>query len=350
MLTEMSTAEIEYGLHVLFDGNTYLLMDPSRQPEYPVGGLICEYCRLTPSIIKDLILECDGLEKPATPENFSTTALQLHNVMSTALDPVTGIMITVEIANISTEWFKAERNERAQEIIDTIDHHPDDEIKKFIFENTNCTGCGGESVLQLLLTCYLGFANSFIATKSLFTDVMERSGDSQSAIDPNVNLFFSLYSNYLDVQQIDYRLVDIDGKISSMYTIKNSLSLLLFEFAQILNGNSKLVKCKNCGNYFVPMGRSDSVYCQYPLSRHTHKTCRDVGAQRTRMEKEKSDIATREYRKKYMRYKMITKRHPDNITAFEQLEELTHDSKIWRKRMKAGEATVEDFLLWLDKF
>src|SRR5699024_11356250 len=67
---------------------------------------------------------------------------------------------------------------------------------------------------------------------------------------------------------------------------------------------SKFVKCKNCGNYFVPVGRSDSVYCGYPSPQDKTKECREVGANATRAKKMKNDVLTQEYRRLYMRLKM----------------------------------------------
>ena len=53
-----------------------------------------------------------------------------------------------------------------------------------------------------------------------------------------------------------------------------------------------------------------------------------VGAQVTRANKEKNDAATKEYRKVYMRYKMMTNRHPEDAAAAEKFEQLTIKQKI----------------------
>ena len=55
------------------------------------------------------------------------------------------------------------------------------------------------------------------------------------------------------------------------------------------------MKCKNCGHYFVSEGRSDAVYCSCPLWENKDKTCKDVGAQVTRANKEKNEAAAKEY-------------------------------------------------------
>lgn len=109
-----------------------------------------------------------------------------------------------------------------------------------------------------------------------------------------------------------------------------------------------IVKCKNCGNYFVSKGRSDMVYCSYPLMGHKDKTCRNVGAQITRANKEKSDDITREYRKIYVRYKMAISRHPDDVELVEKFERLTNEFKQRRKDVVNGESTNEKLLKWLE--
>lgn len=45
---------IDYGLSVTYDGKTYTLMDPDCLREYPIGGMISEYCRLAPTEIKQV--------------------------------------------------------------------------------------------------------------------------------------------------------------------------------------------------------------------------------------------------------------------------------------------------------
>lgn len=120
--------------------------------------------------------------------------------------------------------------------------------------------------------------------------------------------------------------------------------------AHVINTEANIVKCKNCGHYFIPEGRSDAVYCSYPLRDNKDKTCKDVGAQVTRANKEKNDAATKEYRKVYMRYKMMTNRHPEDTDAAEKFEKLTSEVRDWRNRMAHGSATTDEFLAWLARF
>lgn len=75
-----------------------------------------------------------------------------------------------------------------------------------------------------------------------------------------------------------------------------------------------------------------------------------LDAVRLASKKEKNDIATKEFRRVYMRYKMMTIRHPENLKAKRTVEELMSEVKGWRKKLNAGIATTEEFLEWPNRF
>jgi len=350
MITREDEPNIDFGLHVTFDGKKYVMVMPKCQDEYPIGGLICEYTRLAPTELKDLIMACESLDKPATVDNFVETFMQLQEKMTDNLPPVIGTMVAVEFMNTSEDWFNAVRTDRVEEYKKHVVTNTYDSVKEFIFENTGYSEIGGETVLQLLLTCYLNFASIYVITKHMFTQIMESNEIGNETHDRSIELISAMYGSFMDAQHIDYRIIRIENSFESLYTIKTSISLLLFEMAQCINTEALIVKCKNCGHYFVPEGRSDSVYCSFPLRDNKEKTCKDVGAQITRATKEKNDTATKEYRKVYMRYKMMTNRHPEDSDAAAKLDQLTTEIKTWRNKLAHGLATTEEFLEWLNQF
>lgn len=350
MITRESEPNIEFGLHVTFDGKRYSLMMLNCLDTYPIGGLICEYTRLAPTELKGFIMGCDGLEKSATVDNFVATFMQLQEKMTDSLSPVIGTMVAVEFMNTSEDWFNAVKTNRVDEFENFLNADSYESVKEFIFENTGFSEVGGETVLQLLLTCYYAFASTYVIVKHMFTQVMESDDNEDNAHKRSVELLSIMYGTYMDAQHIDYRIIMTENGFESLYTVKTSISLLLFEMAHCINTEANIVKCKNCGHYFVPEGRSDSVYCSYPLRDNKEKTCKDVGAQITRANKEKSDTATKEYRKVYMRYKMITNRHPEDSDAAGKFGRLTNEIKTWRNKLTHGLATTEEFLEWLGQF
>ena len=99
MITREDEPNIDFGLHVVFDGKTYRLMMPNFKNKYPIGGLICEYTRLAPTDLKSLILSCGGLDKPVTVDSFVKTFMELQEKLTNNQLPVVGTMVAVEFMN-----------------------------------------------------------------------------------------------------------------------------------------------------------------------------------------------------------------------------------------------------------
>ena len=349
MITRDDELNIDFGLNTLFDGNKYRLVMAQSDEEYPIGGLICEYMRLTPMDIKDYILSCDGLDKEGTADNYLDTFLQFHEKINAGMPPVISTMIALEFMNSADDWFKAVRENRVEEYLGLFSNSYDS-VRQYIFDGTGCEKIGGDTVLQILLTSYCAFADKYIVTKAMFNQIMESDEIDDEAHARGIEAFTAMYGSHMDMQHIDFRLILTEKGFESLYTIKSSFSLLIFDLAHCINAGINVVRCKNCGHYFVPEGRSDAVYCSYPLRDNKDKTCKDVGAQVTRANKEKNDAATKEYRKVYMRCKMTTNRHPDDKEAAEKLQLLTSEIKTWRSRMAEGSASTDEFLEWLRQF
>ena len=92
------------------------------------------------------------------------------------------------------------------------------------------------------------------------------------------------------------------------------------------------------------------MYCTYPFQDNKGKSCKDVGAKVTRAKKERNDIATKEYRRAYMRCIMAMKRHPEDSAVAEKFARLTEEVKSWRDKLDSEQATTEEFLKWLSGF
>ncbi len=350
MMTGDSKLKMYNGLNVTFDSDKYRLMMPYSDKEYPVGGLICEYLRLAPADIKRIIMECESREKEASEENFIDAFMQFTERLNAELPPVTSAMIALEFFVTAEDWFSACRSDRRAEFIRLLESGSDDSARAFVLQDSGCSEFGGDSVLQLLLSCYCGFISKYAVTKSMFTRLMESDEIRDDEHERSIKVLVPLYRDYMDMQHIDYRLVLTDRGLESLYTVKSSISLLLFEMAHCINGEVNIQKCRNCGNYFVPEGRSNTVYCSYPIRGDQGKTCRDVGAQIARTNKEKNDAATKAYRKVYMRYKQNLNRHPDDTEAAARFDKLTNEVRDWRKKMAQDEASEKEFLEWLEQF
>lgn len=341
---------IDYGLNVIFDEKKYRLATYEGEQDFKIGSLMCDYFRLIPYNVKDIIMSCDNLDVEATVENCSKGFMQLDEKLMAVLSLVTFKMVSVELFTAIGEWFDALRANRTQEYIDALNESVFKSVKEITFEDTSYSDFGGETVKQLFLTAFYSFAAKYATTKALFLDFVNGDEIIDDEQQKRIEVIASMYGDYIDMQHIDYRIIATQNGFESMYTIKSSLSLFIFEVAHCIRENTKIVKCKNCGNYFVPEGRNDAVYCSYPLSSDNSKTCKDVGAQITRANKEKNDAVTKEYRKVYMRYKMSTKRHPEDLEIATRFEKLTNEIREWRNKLAHGQTTVEEFMNWLNQF
>ena len=228
---------------------------------------------------------------------------------------ITAVMILADFSGFMADFNRA-NEEELKELIAPLNKDKDtDQIKSFVLEETGVETFGISTIGQAMLTAYAAYANSYVAFKHSFNMLV--SGEEYE--ENQVMAFWGLYADNTDFQHIDFHIMFYDNAFHSIYTIKSSMSLILFEAAHAMDAKTKFVKCKNCGQYFVPVGRSDSLYCGYPSPQDSSKACRDVGANAARARKMKYDVLTQEYRRLYMRFKMAIKRHPERTDLQAQL-------------------------------
>lgn len=342
---------IDFGLSVTYDGKSYTLMELDHIQEYPIGGLICEYCRLSPTEVKDVIMQCSDLDKPVNVESVTRTVLEFHEKLLETFPPVCGVMISLEFQNAAQDWMKAIRENCVEQLTSGFfARNENDQIQEFILADTSYTEFGCNTILQMMLSCYYAFSLNYVNTKYMFDHVLGKNGDSEQR-ENVLKAYSDFYGGLMDMQHIDYRiLATVDKGLESLFTVKSSLSLVLFEMAHAQQADQRFSVCPNCGNIFVPEGRSDIVYCNYPAPQNKEKTCREVGAQVARANKEKNDVVTGAYRKAYMRHQMMVKRHPHDKDKRKTFDRLTAGMKDWRTELADGTKTTEEFLAWLEQF
>ena len=337
---------MDIGLNVEFDGKKNIVMEGSIIKEYPIGGMACEYARLHPTQIKPLIMENPYFNDIDLKENGCHALMSLYEACLEKFGVVAAVMILTDFSNFMADLNRTDAEE-LKGLLDPLNEDRDtNQVKMFILEDTGVEEFGISTIGQTMLTAYAAYADSYVVFKHSFN--MLASGEEYE--EDQVMAFWGLYASNTDFQHIDFHIMFFDDAFHSIYTVKSSLSLILFEAAHAMDAQTKFVKCKNCGNYFVPMGRSDSVYCGYPAPQDETKECRDVGANATRAKKMKNDVLTQEYRRLYMRLKMAVKRHPDDEKAQERLQELTEGMKIRRKQKEEGSLSPDTILEWIASF
>ena len=334
---------MDIGLNVDFEGKKNIVMEGDIIKEYPIGGMACEYARLRPTEIKPLILENPYFHDSALKENGGHALMNLYEACLEKFGVITAVMILADFSGFMADFNRA-NEEELKELIAPLNKDKDtDQIKSFVLEETGVETFGISTIGQAMLTAYAAYANSYVAFKHSFNMLV--SGEEYE--ENQVMAFWGLYADNTDFQHIDFHIMFYDNAFHSIYTIKSSMSLILFEAAHAMDAKTKFVKCKNCGQYFVPVGRSDSLYCGYPSPQDSSKACRDVGANAARARKMKYDVLTQEYRRLYMRFKMAIKRHPERTDLQAQLSELTEGMKLRRKQKEEGTLSADEILEWI---
>ena len=276
-------------------------------------------------------------------ENGGHALMNLYEACLEKFGVITAVMILADFSGFMADFNRA-NEEELKELIAPLNKDKDtDQIKSFVLEETGVETFGISTIGQAMLTAYAAYANSYVAFKHSFNMLV--SGEEYE--ENQVMAFWGLYADNTDFQHIDFHIMFYDNAFHSIYTIKSSMSLILFEAAHAMDAKTKFVKCKNCGQYFVPVGRSDSLYCGYPSPQDSSKACRDVGANAARARKMKYDVLTQEYRRLYMRFKMAIKRHPERTDLQAQLSELTEGMKLRRKQKEEGTLSADEILEWI---
>lgn len=337
---------MDIGLNVEFDGKKNIVMEGSIIKEYPIGGMACEYARLHPIEIKPLIMENPYFNDIDLKENGCHALMSLYEACLEKFGVVTAVMILTDFSNFMADFNRADAEELKGLLDPLNEDRGTNQVKLFILEDTGFEEFGISTIGQTMLTAYAAYADSYVMFKHSFNML----ASSEEYEEDQVMAFWGLYASNTDFQHIDFHIMFFDDAFHSIYTVKSSLSLILFEAAHAMDAQTKFVKCKNCGNYFVPVGRSDSVYCGYPSPQDETKECREVGANATRAKKMKNDVLTQEYRRLYMRLKMGIKRHPDDEALKERFSELTEGMKERKKQKEDGKLSVDSILEWLTSF
>lgn len=133
-------------------------------------------------------------------------------------------------------------------------------------------------------------------------------------------------------------------------TLEDLINCCIFEMA---NKEVSLKKCSNCGKYFVPTNRSDTIYCDNQAPQDPSKTCKKYGAIKAYQNNLKKNESMSLYRTIYMSKQMLVKRSKEkednellriNTESFEKFKIL---SAQWKSDVKTGSKTEQEFIEWL---
>ncbi|MBS4031476.1 MAG: hypothetical protein KGZ63_08655 [Clostridiales bacterium] len=136
--------------------------------------------------------------------------------------------------------------------------------------------------------------------------------------------------------------------ITSVYTCDGIEDVCMASLYHLLKLGLAIKVCGNCGKYFVPLRRSDALYCDRISPFNASKTCKEDGSQRAFEEKLKTDEAEKLRRQIYQAKQMRVRRNPHIPSYKENFERWKKDANQWKKDIKKGRRTSEEFIQWLE--
>ena len=235
---------MDVGLNVDFDGKKNIVMMGDIINVYPVGGMVCEYARLRPTEIKPLIMKNPYFHDTDLNGNGSHALMSLYEVCLAKFGVVTAVMILTDFSTFIADFIRENEEELKGPIALMNGDKDTSQVKSFILEKTGFDEFGIGTIGQTLLSAYAAYADSYVAFKHSFNMLV--SGDEYE--EDQVMAFWGLYATNTDFQHIDFHIMFFDDSFHSIYTIKSSISLILFEAAHAMDANTKFVECKNCGD------------------------------------------------------------------------------------------------------
>ena len=133
---------------------------------------------------------------------------------------------------------------------------------------------------------------------------------------------------------------------SSIHKISSISDFCTASLYEIFSEGYIIKKCPNCGGFFVPLSRSDTIFCDEYAPQDRTRTCKEYGRYMTYLNKNRTDEATKLYKQIYNSKANKVKRC-DNPKLREDLEDFIAHAKVWKAEVKAGEAEEGEFIQWM---
>lgn len=130
------------------------------------------------------------------------------------------------------------------------------------------------------------------------------------------------------------------------YEIVDLSSICLGSLQEIFNDGHIIKKCPNCGRYFVPFSRSDTVFCDEKAPQDTSRTCKEYGNYMSYLRKTQLDEATKLYKQIYnAKVNRVKRGYNPRLKA--ELDQFILDARQWKSKVKAGTKTEAEYIEWL---
>lgn len=146
------------------------------------------------------------------------------------------------------------------------------------------------------------------------------------------------------VEQLREIMQEKSIDVVEMYVIRNLDDLIRFELLNIITHELVLKKCKYCGHYFVPYGRSDMEYCPRVYAGE-NKPCDQIGAMKLYQAKKQDDPVEMAFKKAYRRMNSKARRKIISQLDFYHWSELARKK---RDKCHEGIITLGEYVAWLE--
>lgn len=138
---------------------------------------------------------------------------------------------------------------------------------------------------------------------------------------------------------------------SRTYTISsqpNRLAIAALASLRELSLRGKVVRqCANCGRWFVPENRSDTLYCDRISPQEPAMDCKTYASQRLWYQKQKNDELSVLSRNILSAKGMLAKRNPDILAYRRSYDYFRAERMKWKKALEAGAVSREEYREWL---
>jgi len=157
----------DLGLYVDFDGRKNIVID-GDVTEYAVGEMICELARIAPTDIKKYVTGNSHYFDTDPKATIGDAIIELHDSLRKDYGVVVSCIITTDFSNEISDCFSANKEALQLHIEQMNSDKMGEELRAFIFEDTEFSGFGISTVGHALLTAYYGFAYQFILFMHMF--------------------------------------------------------------------------------------------------------------------------------------------------------------------------------------
>ena len=126
---------------------------------------------------------------------------------------------------------------------------------------------------------------------------------------------------------------------------------LTASFLELIKHSYNILKCKNCGKYFIAYKRTDTLYCDRISPQDITKTCKKYAIEQAWQEKIKDETDLHcLYSRVYQSLQMKARINAGHKKSNQKFEDFKKEAKEWKKEIKKQHKTDEEFVCWLQSF